>query len=163
MNRGADEILRCADRLDIQEALSRYAIHVDTGDAQRFSQLFTEDCVWAWEAIGLRIRGRAQVRYLGEMVYRHTRGAQHAVSNVVIEVRGDSASAISQVAVLLSKTEGIYPVMVGYYEDSLVRVEGRWLIAERRVRAENPEILSQGRIGEYFAPLIAALEQFITR
>lgn len=159
----AEQVRKLADKLEIQEALARYAISADTGDADGFASLFTEEATWIWEAIGLRLRGREQLRILGKAVYQHTRGAQHAVSNAVIDVSGDHARSICQVSVFLSKPEMIYTVLLGYYEDTFERVGSRWLIAERRVRAEHPEILGRGKIGEYFAPLLAALEGFIDR
>lgn len=159
----ADRIQMLADKLEIQEVLARYAISADTGDADGFASLFTEDAAWTWEGIGLRLRGREQLRTLGKAVYQHTRGAQHAVSNVVIDVSGDRARSICQVSVFLSKPEMIHTVMLGYYEDTFARAGGRWLISDRRVRAEHPEILARGKIGEYFAPLLTALEGFIER
>lgn len=158
-----ERLQKCLDRLEIQEVLARYAICADMGDAEGFAGLFTEDAAWVWEGVNLSLRGRAELRELGEAVYTHTRGAQHAVINPVIDVNGDQARSICQVSVFLSKPEQIYTVLLGYYEDSLVRIGGKWLIARRSVRAEHPEILGQGKIGEYFAPLLASLSRFMGR
>ncbi len=47
------EIQKYRDKSSIKELLSRYAICVDTGDADGIGELFTPDCCWDWAAAGL--------------------------------------------------------------------------------------------------------------
>ena len=152
----------CMDKVEIREVLSRYSICADTGNAEGFAAVFTQDGVWEWDAAGLRFRGRPALRRLAEAVHTHAKGAQHAVGNSVIRIDGDRAHSICQLSCFLSKPEQIYTLMVGFYEDDLVRVDDEWLITRRVVRIENLEVLSQGRIAEYFAPLAGALAQFVS-
>ncbi len=155
-----DRIQACVDKIEIREVLSRYSICADTGDAPGFAAVFTQDGVLEWEAVGLRFRGRPALRRVAEAVYKYAKGGQHAVGNSIIRVDGDRAHSICQLACFLSRPEQIYTLMLGFYEDDLVRDRDEWLISRRVVRIENPEVLAQGRIAEYFAPLAGALREF---
>ncbi|MCC7412485.1 MAG: nuclear transport factor 2 family protein [Gammaproteobacteria bacterium] len=157
---GDPALLRsCADRLDIRELLARYCICVDTGDADGFAAIFTEDALWSWAAVGLEYRGRPALRRLAQAIAECLTGAQHLACNPVIRLDDNDATSICQLTVFLSRPECIYTVLQGFYEDDLVRRGGRWLIARRVVRVENPEIITRGPIGEYYGPLIARLSE----
>jgi len=149
------------DKAEIKESLARYSICVDTGDTHGFAALFTEDGLWEWEAAGLQFCGHSQLRRVAEVVHSHAKGSQHAVSNPVVEIDGDNARSICQLTCFLSKPEKIYSLMIGYYEDEWVNVDGKWRISRRVVRVENPEILTQGKIAEYFQPLAEELTDFM--
>ena len=151
------DIQTCIDKMAIKDVLSRYAICLDTGDTNGFSAIFTEDAIWEWAAVDLKFEGRKTLGRLAEVIAVYVPGALHMVSHPVIEPMGDEASAICLFTVFLSRPEKIYTLMIGNYRDELVKIDGRWLIARRQVYVENPEILSQGRIGEYYQPLMANL------
>ena len=155
----ADKMQEIADKVAIQEVLARYSICVDTGDADGFAGLFTEDGVWEWKAVGLRLCGRQAIGDIARAVSTHAKGAQHAISNPVIAVEGNKAKSICQLTCFLSRPEQIYSLMLGYYEDEWLKVDDSWLISRRAVRVENPELLSHGKIAEYFAPLAEAMRE----
>ena len=161
MNVSPEKIQEYIDKLEIQETIARYSICADTGDADGFASVFTEDGLWEWKAAGLHFCGRSQLRRVGEAVFTHAKGAQHAISNPVIRVNGNHAKSICQLTVSLSKPEQIYSLMLGYYEDELVKADDNWLISRRMVRVENLEILAQGKIAEYFAPVGVALAEIM--
>lgn len=154
-----DMLQYLSDKIAIQDVIARYSIASDTGDAEGFAAVFTEDGVMKWEAAGKRFCGHDALKGLAEAVWKHCAGVQHAVSNPVIEIKGETASAVCQLTCFLSRPEKIYTLMVGYYRDQLVKINGKWLIACREVEVENPEILAQGKIGEYYQPLAEALEE----
>jgi len=141
------------DKIAIREVLSGYSICVDTGDDEGFAALFTSDCQWQWQAAGLNFKGREALKLVARAVAKYAKGTQHAITNWIIEVHGDTATSTSQFTCFLSRPEKIYCLMLGYYKDQLVRKGDDWLIEKRVVQVENPELLSQGKIGELFAPL----------
>lgn len=145
------------DKMAIKDVLSQYAISLDTGDPDGFSAIFTEDAIWEWAAIDLKLEGRKTLGRLAEVIAEHVPGALHLVSHPVIDPRGDEAKSICLFTVFLSRPEKVYTLMIGNYRDELVKTDGRWRIARRQVYVENPEILSQGKIGEYYKPLLANL------
>jgi len=156
-----EKIQEFMDKLEIREVLARYSICVDTGDADGFAAVFTEDAVWEWDAVGLRFQGRDTIRQIAVSVSEHAKGAQHAISNPVIRVHGDKASSVCQLTCFLSRPEKIYSLMLGIYEDELSKVDGHWQISRRSVRVENPELLGKGKIAEYFAPLAKAMNELM--
>ena len=156
-----EKVQEFLDKAEIQEILARYSICVDTGDADGFAALFTEDGVWEWEAVGLSFCGRKAIRQIAMAVSTHAKGAQHAISNPVIRVQGNKAKSICQLTCFLSRPEQIYTLMVGFYEDELVKVDDHWMISRRAARVENPEILGKGKIAEYFAPLGQAMSELM--
>lgn len=148
-----------SDKMAIKEVLSQYAITVDTGDADGFASLFTEDAVWIWEAVDLTFRGRQTLKDLATAIDTHVPGALHMISHPVIELAEDKAATICLFTVFLSRPEKVYTLMAGNYRSELVKENGRWLIARHMVHVANPEILSQGKIGEYYQPLLDNLPQ----
>jgi hypothetical protein len=63
------------------------------------------------------------------------RNASHVLSNVIIEVDGDTATARSRWALLSpSPADGTpYVAQSGFYRDSLVRENGEWKFLERSI------------------------------
>ena len=146
------------DKSAIQDVIAKYAICVDTGDIEGFSAIFTPDAVWRWPGAGLEYRGREALAQVALAVATHAKGTQHAISNIVVNVQGNKAQSVCQLCCFLSRPEKIYPLMLGYYEDTLIKQGGEWFFSSRDVRVENLEVLAQGVIGKYFAPLGEALQ-----
>ena len=146
-----------AAKAAITELLARYALTVDSGDAAGFAALFTENAVWEWPAVNLAYRGRKSIEALAAAIEANIPGAYHMQTHPVIDVSGDSARSVCQFVAYLSRPEQIYTLMTGRYKDELVLQNGRWLIDKRQVEVANPEIISQGKIGEYYKPLMANL------
>jgi hypothetical protein len=124
-----------ADRIEIQETLTRYATALDTHNLKLFDEVFAEDAVLDYRSAG-GVRGNyKEVRdWLQEsMAVFHS--WQHLLSNMVITIQGDSASARTDVYnPLASKDEnGVMAVLhIGaYYTDRLVRTPAGWRILER--------------------------------
>lgn len=153
MNDDKQAILEWMDKAAIREVFARYAITMDCGNSEGFGDLFTGDGLWKWEAEGFRIhiRGPRELRKLAQVVARTCPGAQHITANHVITVRGKTAHAVCELMVFLSRPEGIYTAMQGFYDADLRKEGDRWRISELRVKVLNPEICLQGKIGEYWA------------
>src|SRR4051794_38429716 len=86
------------DRFEIADAMHRYAFGLDHGDADSLASAFTEDCVLDFTAAGRKLglgfstlNGRNQVlEILIPMI--GPLDTSHTVSNVQIEVSGDTAT-----------------------------------------------------------------------
>ncbi|MGB7631567.1 MAG: nuclear transport factor 2 family protein [Candidatus Deferrimicrobium sp.] len=141
------------DKMAVKEAFARYAITMDTGAADGFADVFTEDAFWRWETEAFKVvfRGRKELRDMAALVARSCPGSQHMTGNHVVDIQGGKAHAICELMVSISRPEAIYPVMQGFYDADLVKIGEKWFISELRVQVQNPEILLQGKIGEYWA------------
>jgi uncharacterized protein (TIGR02246 family) len=124
--------LSAEDMLAIQQLVARYALAVDTDDADAFLASFTED--GRFSSAFANAAGREELRAMrGRGIPGRTR---HIITNLIIEGDGDTASVR---AYLLSTRPVLQDSTVGTYENDLVKVDGRWLFKHVRVfRDERP-------------------------
>src|SRR5262249_54612193 len=84
---------------------------------------------------GVAIRGRAALREYSEVHARVMR-CRHMTLNMLYEVHGERARGRATTVVTLA-TEGGYKILGdGLYEDELVKLNGAWRIAYRKLRTD---------------------------
>jgi 3-phenylpropionate/cinnamic acid dioxygenase small subunit len=121
-------------RQDIGELLVRYASAVDGRDWELFRTCFTPDCRADYQDIGSweDVEGLTRFMVDAHAGMGHT---QHRISNPVITVEGDRASARTYVDLVGMTPDGASGInSIGWYDDELVRTEGGWRIARRQYR-----------------------------
>ncbi|MGE0383109.1 MAG: nuclear transport factor 2 family protein [Gammaproteobacteria bacterium] len=128
------------DKDAIRDLFARYCFYTDSGQFEKYVALFTEDCDWDGGSFG-RCQGREALLAYLKAGGDASKNLRHSTTNMVIEVQGDSATATSYVQVL--GVEGQAPVIffAGIYLDRLVRRDGRWLFAQRRIRTDFADAL----------------------
>jgi hypothetical protein len=122
-----------AEKLAIQELCARFCQTIDGEDYEGWAQCFTAEGVFEFD--GWAIRGR---HALAEYAKVHARvmHSRHLTVNCLYEVQGDRATGRSTTLVTLA-TEGGYKILgQGAYQDQLVKEDGQWRIAYRRVRTD---------------------------
>ncbi|GIW45289.1 MAG: hypothetical protein KatS3mg077_2571 [Candidatus Binatia bacterium] len=130
-----DRIQELADRIEIQELLTRYATAIDTRDWDLFTSCFTPDATIDYTAVG-GIRGTLPVvrAWLAEVLAAFAM-TQHLVTNFQIRIEGDTAECRSCLfnPMGFENDEGNLVVFFegGYYHDRLVRTDEGWRIRER--------------------------------
>jgi 3-phenylpropionate/cinnamic acid dioxygenase small subunit len=123
-----------ADRLEIDDLLTRYATAVDTKDWNLFATCFTADAFIDYTSAG-GIKGTlSEVKQWLAQVMTGFPMTQHLVTNRAVHVDGNTATCRS----CLFNPMGVPDnngLMVffegGYYRDKLVRTADGWRIAER--------------------------------
>ncbi|WP_324073653.1 MAG: nuclear transport factor 2 family protein [Erythrobacter sp.] len=125
------DITEVADRLAIAETLALYCRGIDRCDAERLAAVFTPDAQIDYgdgaKPIAETIPGL--MAGLGSM-----RLTQHNISNTVMRLSGETARAETNCVALhiIPTPDGEIELVVGgRYLDRLVKLEGRWRIAER--------------------------------
>jgi len=118
------------DRYAIERLLYEYAFRLDSGDLERFAELF-RDGVW------LGHRGRdAVLEWTRSNIYLYDGLplTQHVVSNVSIEVGQDDAHATSYLTVTQRSpdTARLEVITTVRYEDIFARTEQGWAWRDRR-------------------------------
>jgi ketosteroid isomerase-like protein len=141
------------DRAEIEDLMSRYLYAFDWQDAEAYAATFTEDGVL--EFAGGTERGHEELKtVMRDMAVREKAKAdasfpprrhrvRHYVTNLVLEVDGDTARSTSYWWEFNNDARAGRPYLgtYGHYEDELVRVNGRWLFARRKIyNEENPEL-----------------------
>jgi ketosteroid isomerase-like protein len=122
------------DHVAIQNLIARYALLVDTGDFAGVGELFA-DATFVGAA---EFTGREAVTgMLERTVIRYadgTPGTQHATSNLIIEVDGDTATSRAYVTIFQALPDfPLHCIAAGRYRDRFARVDGRWRFARREV------------------------------
>jgi hypothetical protein len=141
------------DRAEIEDLMSRYLYAFDWQDAEAYAATFAKDGVL--EFAGGTERGHEELKtVMRDMAVREKAKAEasfpprrhrvrHYVTNLVLEVEGDTARSTSYWWEFNNDARAGRPYLgtYGHYEDELVRVGGRWLFARRKIyNEENPEL-----------------------
>jgi len=115
----------------IRNLIGRFCQHLDSRRFKEWSETFTEDGVFG------RFNSRAAILEMilgGELATQPDLHRQHAVTNSVIDVHGDTAEATSDLAMFDRVGDGPFSVRCGRYHDKLARQpNGEWLFTERRL------------------------------
>jgi ketosteroid isomerase-like protein len=133
---------RIEDRESIEELLITYGRLLDKEDLAGYSKLFARDGVWEG-GIG-SAKGPAEIQAMLEAVFARTTRAQyvgsyHIMSDIIIDVDGDTASSWSRWTWIVEGEDGKpVPQRSGHYEDTFVRENGEWKFKYRLTVTELP-------------------------
>lgn len=144
------------DRAEIDDLLSRYLFALDWQDPELYGDVFAPDGVLIWA--GGTVNGRAAIvqelrnaRAADERTNAATPALRpfkrrHFVSNFVVRIEGDRATARSLWFEFNNDNADRRPYVgaYGHLEDELQRIDGRWLIARHQVFNEQREGMTAG-------------------
>lgn len=121
-----------SDRDDITDVLLRYATGIDRRDWALFRTVFTDDCALDYGDIG-SWNGVEAVTAFMEQTHAMAGHTMHRITNVGVEIDGDSATARSYVdALIMSHDNTSGANAAGVYDDALTRTAAGWRLARRR-------------------------------
>ena len=132
-------IRRLEDLEAIRQVFVDYGHHLDRGDLEAYAELFAEDGEVLLGPMG-RARGRAEIRELmGRATAASAGRSWHLVTNPIIELDGDRATAEVMWTVVVRGEDGQAVLgMLGRHRDVLVRRDGRWLFLRREGHIDVP-------------------------
>jgi len=128
-------VQKLSDAAEIRTLLHDYGRLLDARDLTAFSALFARDGEWVGgigtakgpEAIGAMMR-----KAFGNVPVGSNRANFHLLSNEIIAIDGDTATAWSRWTFVAADAAGRPTMaMAGHYDDRLVREGGRWRFARR--------------------------------
>ena len=120
------------DKEEIQRLLLDYGRHLDARDFRAYSLLFARD--GEWQGGFGTVAGPAQIQVFMEKAMGtapNTAKNYHLLSNFVITVNGDTATAWSRWAFVVPGERGASISQAGRYDDLLVREDGHWRFKRR--------------------------------
>jgi uncharacterized protein (TIGR02246 family) len=144
------------DRALIEDLQARYLFAFDFGDPEGYAGTFAPDGVLDYG--GGQLKGRQAIAEFIAAGRKRTEEARaktppgqrpsvgrHIISNIVVQIDGDKARGLAYWSHMTSGADGRGGVdFFGHYEDELVKVNGEWLFASRRIYNEAiPEWASQ--------------------
>ncbi len=130
-----ERITRLEDIEAIKQLKARYCeICDDDHDPERITSIFTTDGVWEGKGIG-RAEGHDEIRALFGRFQQAIRFSQHMTMNPIIEVDGADARGTWYFFGPFTMEAGNQALWQACrYHERYRKVEGRWLIAELRIR-----------------------------
>jgi SnoaL-like domain len=145
-----------ADTLAVAETVYRYATGVDRRDWALYRSLFTETLTIDFSSFDPDLPPRTMRAddWVAGVVPLFTglAATQHSMTNPLVIVDGDAARITMYVQahhVYDPHDPASWYTVGGYYDDTLVRVEGRWLLSGVRLtvtwRAGDPAIMELAR------------------
>jgi uncharacterized protein (TIGR02246 family) len=123
---------RMEDKEEIQSLLLDYGRFLDSRDFKSYSNLFASDGEWVG-GFG-SVKGPANIQAFMEKnmgTGPNRANNYHLMSNFVITVTGDTATAWSRWAFVVPGQSGAIISQAGRYDDTLVRENGRWKFRRR--------------------------------
>ena len=137
----AARIQRLDDIEEIRTVLLNYGRYLDARDFAAYSRLFAKDGEWVG-GFG-SVRGPAAIQaFMEKNIPGANKGnTYHLLSNFVVDVHGDTATAWSRWAYVTPGADG-KPVIAqgGHYDDTLVRENGRWKFQRRVAPVDIPPL-----------------------
>ena len=132
------------DRAEIEDLQARYLFALDFRDPDLYVSTFTEDGIL--DVGSGEIKGREAIKQTIARMPQpaataglHAAVGRHNISNIVVRIDGNRATGRSYWFHYSNdnpKRAGVFDGF-GHYEDEMVKVEGRWLFAKRRIYNEN--------------------------
>lgn len=112
----------------IRRTLAEYCQHLDDGRFEEWAQVFSDDVTFA--VMGQVAHGRDEVRRLVEPNQQTDSRGRHLLSEPLITVEGDRATATTDYCFVSS---ALQVLSAGRYHDVLVRDDDRWRISVREI------------------------------
>ena len=137
-----------AAKLEIQELEARYEWAVDEGRVGTLADIFTPDATFWFDRLEQTIEGREAIlawfrEYCEDWGWRNRR---HYVTNFHSRISGDRAEA-RLYYVATYEADGNSRLGWGHYQDSFVKLDGRWWISAKRLNSAGMVSLDEGWAG----------------
>jgi hypothetical protein len=132
------------DRVEVVDALHRFALGQDLGEPALFASAFTEDAeldfrpaAAKWGARPPLMSGRDTIVTTVLGLFAGRVDTTHQVTNTRVSVDGDTArlTALVEAQHLLTADHGVFALLKNPYDVELTRDGSRWLI--HRLRIDN--------------------------
>jgi ketosteroid isomerase-like protein len=132
------------DREKIREVVHRYCWAVDRGTLKEVMAFFDDDSCELRLIPGKTYLGKAAVqKWYDIYIQNRMEVLRHLIHNQIISIEGDSAFSKSYFdAVGDLKGESI--TVAGFYEDTLLRVRGKWKFTEKVIKLDFLVPLNEG-------------------
>jgi len=136
----AAKVQRLADEEEIRNVLVSYGRTLDAHDFGAYSRLFAKDGEWVG-GFG-SVKGPAAIEaFMAKNIGspRKPGGTYHLLTNFLIDVHGDTATAWSRWTFVTPGPDK-KPAMAqgGHYEDALIRENGQWKFSRREAFVDIP-------------------------
>ena len=135
--------LNVEQKLMIHELLGRAALAYDERDLPTLESGFTEDASLSMRIAGGDLIGpfagrEAIMKLFTDSMAEQNDVRRHVVSNIFFDESGDDLVAISNLTLVATENGEIELLTAGIYRDTMVLVDGTWLISNRHIELDKP-------------------------
>lgn len=125
-------LLTTADRLAIIELANVFENAFDTGQVDEHMQVWVDDLVFE-SPFGTYTDRNAYRQWVDGFIHttRKAGGTRHLITNNVIKLNGNSATAMCYLVIVSPKLRAIIATSV--FEDELVKINGSWKFKKRKL------------------------------
>jgi hypothetical protein len=137
----SSRIQRLEDIEEIRNVLLNYGRYLDARDFGAYSRLFAKDGEWVG-GFGSVVGPAAIQAFMEKNIPGPNKGnTYHLLSNFLVDVHGDTATAWSRWAYVVPGADG-KPVIAqgGHYDDTFVRENGQWKFKRRVAPVDIPPL-----------------------
>ena len=134
------------DKHEIEQLLLDYGRYLDNRDFAGYGRLFAKDGEWVG-GFGTASGGPAGIQAFMEKAMGtgpNTAHNYHLLTNFVITVNGDMATAWSRWSFVVPGPTGAMIAQAGRYDDTLVRENGHWRFKRRVASNDTPPPAARG-------------------
>ncbi len=122
-----------ADKIEIIELVAKYNTYIDHHEAEAWADLFTEDGIFQ-SGNNIRAAGSAQLfDYVAKRRLTGLPKLRHWAVNHIIDISGNEGRLRCYVMAFNIEHGLEAPYIMAEYDDTLLRVGGRWKFKHRRV------------------------------
>ena len=121
------------DKVEIINIMNLYGFALDARAWDLFDLIFTDDVEAVFGPAGAGWKGLDEFKASFEMFHRTLDSHQHTMMGHVIQVDGDTATAIWPMQDRLFWDDGKTMTGYGHYHETYLKQDGRWRIAQQRL------------------------------
>lgn len=136
--------MKTADKLAIQELMSRAAYALDEHDLDRIEKCFAPEAsmivrIAGQDDVGPFEGREAIMKLMADSIAVQTDRRRHIVSNLFFEEEGDTAATVISNLTLFATENGENRLITtGGYRDKVIKMGDDWLIADRDLSLDLP-------------------------
>jgi ketosteroid isomerase-like protein len=119
-----ERIKRVIDVEEIRSLMSKYCHGIDKKDEATFMSIWADDSVY--ELPRGQTAGIEGIRQLVHKVWREVPKCHHHITNPLIEINGDRATAMTDVIYYRQTDDGVLQLLSGTYSFKFASVAGEW-------------------------------------
>lgn len=123
-----------SDRDDIADLVHRYSDAVCRKDRVQWSATWADDARWDLGKGRVTI-GKADVVEFWQRAVDELTQVVQVVHNGTVDIEGDTASGRWYLSEHVNRANGVLGIMLAWYDDEYVRIDGRWLFRRRSLEA----------------------------
>lgn len=119
-----EKVRRVIDKEEIRTLVAKYCHGIDKKDEATFMSIWADDGVY--ELPRGQTAGIEGIRQLVHKVWREVPKCHHHITNPLIEIDGDTATATTDVIYYRQTSDGVLQLLSGTYSFRFANLAGEW-------------------------------------